>query len=249
MLIKNKTSIEKMRIAGRLLAQAMQEIEKHIKEGVTTLELDSIIEKNMRKQGLKPECKGYGGYQYATCISLNEVIVHGVPSKDIVLKSGDFVKIDVVGSYKGYCADIARYFFVGQVSPLVKKMANVIQLALDKAIEKAIVGNKLSDVSATIQKIIEDNGFSVIRHFSGHGIGRALHEEPSIPNYVDNSSEIILQEGMTLALEPMMASGDYDVKIMSDGWTAMTADGGLAAHVEDTIAIGKNGAEILTRMS
>lgn len=247
-LIKNKIAIENMQVAGRILANILEKIKEQVVPGVSTLQLDNIIERNMRKNGLMPVCKGYAGYCHATCISLNDVIVHGVPSEKTVLKSGDFVKIDVVGSYKGYCADMARYFFVGEVSDLVKDIANVAQIALDKAIDVAVPGNRVSDISACVQKEVEGKGFSVVRKFAGHGIGRNIHEEPEVPNFVEPGRGPILKEGMTLAIEPMITQGSYEVKVSQDGWTAKTLDGGLAAHVEDTILVTKNGPVIFTRI-
>lgn len=247
-IIKNKVIIEKMRIAGKLLAEIMQEAQSLVVIGKNTAEIDAIIEQNMRKKGLVPACKGYAGYNHATLISLNDVIVHGVPSKEIILKSGDFVKIDVVGAYKGYCVDMARYFFVGEVNPFVRKIAAVAQQALDSAIDNVVPGKKLSDISALIQQIVEREGFGVVRYFAGHGIGKDIHEAPDIPNYGVPGQGPILQPGMTLAIEPMITQGAYDVQIMADGWTAKTVDGGLAAHVEDTILVTEQGAEILTRL-
>jgi len=248
MLVKSKNMIEKMRFAGKLLAQVLAEIDFYLKSGIDTLEIDGIIENKMRMLGLKPECKGYAGYKHATCISVNDGIIHGVPSKDVILKSGDFVKIDVVGSVKGYCADITRYFFIENVSSDVKKIANAAQEALNMAIAKAVPGNMVSDISASVQDCVESQGFSVIRDFAGHGIGKNLHERPDIPNYRKKSGDFVLLEGMTLAIEPMIAQGSYEVLIMSDGWTAKTADGKLSAHVEDTVVVLKGGAEVLTRI-
>jgi methionyl aminopeptidase len=247
-VLKNKASISRMRQAGMLLAQIMDEVKSMMKPGIDTLTIDVFFEKRMRDLGLKPECKGYAGYRFATCISLNDVIVHGVPSKEVILKSGDFVKIDVVGSYKGYCADIARYFFIGEANPTAQRMALVAQQALDAAITKVAPGVKLSDISNTIQKIVENAGFGVVRDFAGHGIGKSIHEAPNIPNYGDPGHGPVLQEGMALAIEPMITEKNYDVRIMNDGWTARTVDGGLAAHVEDTVVVTKNGAEVLTRL-
>lgn len=248
MLIKNKIAIEKIRIAGKLLATILQDIKPEVAAGVSTWDLDRIIEEKMRKSGLIPECKGYAGYKHATCISLSDGIVHGIPSKDLILKSGDFVKIDVVGSYKGYCADITRYFFVGNVCETAKKMAQTAQKALDAAIAKVAPGVKISEISACIQDIVEADGFSVIRAFAGHGIGKDLHEDPEIPNYRKAGDEVILREGMVLAIEPMISERSYEVRISQDGWTAKTADGGLSAHVEDTVLVVKNGSEVLTRI-
>lgn len=240
--------IDKMRFAGKLLAQILEEIKGAVISGVSTLYLDGLIEARMHALKLSPECKGYGGYKYATCISPNDVIVHGVPSKEIILKSGDFVKIDVVGSYKGYCADMARYFFVGDINPVAQHMALTAQNALDSAIEKISPGINLSDVSFVIQQIVEKEGFGVVRDFAGHGIGKAIHEAPNVPNYGKPGKGLVLREGMTLAIEPMITEKSYEVRIMDDGWTARTIDGGLAAHVEDTIVITKDGAEVLTRL-
>jgi methionyl aminopeptidase len=246
--LKNKVAIDKMRTAGKKLAQILLTVESEIKEGISTHELDFLIEKLMREQGLKPVCKGYGTYRHATCISVNDVVVHGVPTKDTILKSGDFVKIDVVGSFESYCADMARYFFVGDVSERVLKLASVAQSALDKAIRLIKPGVFLSDISACIQNEVEAAGFGVVRYFSGHGIGKSLHEAPDVPNYGKPGTGPVLREGMTLAIEPMITEGSYEIVIMSDGWTAKTQDGGLAAHVEDTIVVTRDGVEILTRL-
>lgn len=248
MLIKNKIAIEKMRIAGKRLATILQDIGPVVVAGISTWDLDRIIEEKMRKSGLVPECKGYAGYKHATCISLSDGIVHGVPSKDLILKSGDFVKIDVVGSYKGYCADITRFFFVGNVCETAKKMAQTAQDALDAAIAKVAPGVKISEISACIQDKVEAEGFSVIRAFAGHGIGKDLHEEPEIPNYRKAGDDVVLREGMVLAIEPMISQRSHEVRVLQDGWTAKTADGGLSAHVEDTVLVVKNGSEVLTRV-
>lgn len=246
-VIKNKLALEKMRIAGKLLAPIVKEAGKLLKPGVNTLEIDSFVTNSMRKAGLKPECIGYGTYKYATCISVNDVIVHGIPSEKVVLKSGDFVKIDVVGSYKNYCVDMARYFFVGSVDPEVKRIAAVAQRALDAAIAQAVPGAHLHDISATVQEEVEREGYGIVRDFAGHGVGRDIHEEPEIPNFGKRGTGPVLREGMTLAIEPMITQGSPKVKIMTDGWTAKTVDGGIAAHVEDTVVVSPHGPEVLTR--
>jgi len=247
-IIKNKVAIEKMRTAGQLLAEVFAEIPSFLEEGKNTAEIDLFVEQKMLQKGLKPECKGYGGYRHATLISPNDVVVHGIPSKNIILKNGDFVKIDVVGAYRGYCADMARYYFIGNVPPIAQKLAEVAQRALDEAIGNIGPGVKLSDVSSRIQKIVEGEGFGVVRDFAGHGIGKRIHEEPDVPNYATGVAGPLLREGMTLAIEPMITQGDYKVLVLDDGWTVKTADGGLAAHVEDTIAITSHGAEVFTRL-
>ncbi len=248
MLIKSKIAIDKIRSAGKLLAKILKDIEPEVVAGISTFDLDKKIEHNMREVGLNPECKGYAGYKYATCISVNDGVVHGVPSKDVVLKSGDFVKIDIVGSYKGYCADMARCFFVGTPTVLAKKMATVAQIALDKAIQIVSPGVKISQISACVQDEVEREGFSVIRAFAGHGIGKDLHEEPDIPNYRKRGKDVVLREGMVLAIEPMISERSYEVRILEDGWTAKTVDGGLSAHVEDTVLVTSTGADVLTRV-
>jgi len=246
--LKNKHAINKMRIAGHHLAHILQNIEDMVKAGRTTLEIDNKIETLMRQVKLVPVCKGYGTYKHATCISVNEVIVHGVPSQEIVLKVGDFVKIDVVGSFENYCADLTRYFFVGQVDEKVRRLAAVAQSSLDKAIAIVKPGIHLSDISACIQQEVESAGFGIVRDFSGHGIGRTLHEAPEIPNFGKPGRGPVLLEGMTLAIEPMITEGSFEVEIMSDGWSAKTRDGSLAAHVEDTVVVTRDGVEILTRL-
>ncbi len=247
-VIKNKAAIEKMRTAGELLATVMHEVGVLLEPGRTTLEINNAIEQRMKAVGLVCECKGYAGYQYATCISLNDVVVHGVPSHSVVLSPGDFVKIDVVGSYNGYCADMARCFFIGDVRPVVKKLAGTAQKALDAAIDMVVAGRHLSDVSSCIQKTVERDGFGVVRHFVGHGIGKSMHEAPEVPNFGVPGKGPLLREGMTLAIEPMITQRAYQVSIMADGWTAKTTDGGLSAHVEDTVLVTAHGPEILTRL-
>ena len=249
-IIKNKAAIDKMRAGGALLAEIGERMRPYAEQpGISTFEIDRIIDVMMVKAELKPVCKGYGTYKNATCISLNDVVVHGIPSKEVILKSGDFVKIDVVGAYKSYCVDFTRYFFVGEVPPVARRLAEVAQLALDKAIAAIVPGKRLSDISYLIQQEVEGAGFGVVREFAGHGIGKRIHEAPDVPNFGKPGQGPVLQEGMTLAIEPMITEKNYAVRIMPDGWTARTVDGGLAGHVEDTIVVTKNGAEILTRVA
>jgi methionyl aminopeptidase len=248
--IKNASAVARMKEAGQRLALILEEIGEYVVEGVSTAELDFQIEKKMRAASLDPVCIGYGSYRHASCISVNDVIVHGVPTKEVVLKNGDFVKIDVVGAYERYCADMARYFFVGDRKPMVVALAAAAQAALDHAIDAVKPGVFLSDISALIQEVVEGAGFNVVRDFCGHGIGRKMHEDPEVPNFGKrNSGGLILQEGMALAIEPMLTEMSYKVRIDADGWTARTADGGLAAHVEDTILVTRAGCEVLTRLT
>lgn len=250
--IKDKQSIEKMRIAGQAMAKILSSVSERLVPGVTTLEIDTYIEQEMRAAELTPMCIGYPGrtiYRHATCISLNDVVVHGVPSEKIVLKNGDLVKIDVVGAYKGYCADMARCYFVGEAPALAKRLVDVAQRALDRAIQLACPGNRLSDISAAIQQEVEKEGFGVVRDFVGHGIGKQMHEDPQIPNFGVPGKGPILQAGMVFAIEPMITAGNYAIRIAQDGWTAHTRDGSLAGHVEDTVAITEVGPDILTRLA
>jgi methionyl aminopeptidase len=247
MIVKNKKSIHKMRVAGKILFDILTQVKKFIVPGVTTLKLNDFIEQQMSMEGLELSCKGYAGYKHATCISLNDEVVHGVPSKNVVLKNGDFVKIDVVGAYGGYCVDIARYYFVGEVSEEVKRIAFTVQEALDSAIKIIRAGIQVGDISAYIQSAVEKDGFGVVRDFAGHGIGKDLHEFPEIPNYGKKGTGPVLQQGMTLAIEPMIVQWNYAIVKMEDGWTTKTKDGGISAHVEDTVLVMNDGCEVLTR--
>lgn len=246
-VIKDKRARQKMKIGGQLLSKIVDDSLRTVYAGMSTAELDRLVEQKMLSAGLKPVCKGYGSYKHATCISVNDVVIHGVPSESSVLKDGDFVKLDVVGSYQGYCVDMARPWFVGAPSSAAKRLCDVAQTALDSAIEMIKPGIFLSDISHEIQTIVENAGFGVIRDFAGHGIGKALHEEPEIPNFGAPGKGPRLREGMTLAIEPMITEKDYQVFVESDGWTVKTKDGGLGAHVEDTILVEANGSSVLTR--
>jgi len=248
-VLKNKVEIDKMRVAGQALASIMKDVSSLISPGVITSEIDNFIESSMIKADLVPVCKGYCGYKHASCISLNDTVIHGIPSDQIILKSGDFVKIDVVGSYKGYCADLTRYFFVGEPRKNALKLAEVAQRALDVAIASIKPGMHLSDISSIIQNEVESAGFGVVRNFAGHGIGKSLHEDPEVPNFGKPGRGPILEPGVTLAIEPMITERDYAVKVMDDGWTVKTVDGGLAAHVEDTVVVLEDGVEVLTRLN
>ncbi len=246
-IIKNKQAIEKMRIAGQHLASVMADAAKLITMGQSTLAINDAIEKHMRALNLKPECIGYAGYKHATCISVNDAVVHGVPCTELVLQDGDLVKIDIVGSYKGYCADMARSFFVGEPTANARRLVDVAQAALDGAIERIRPGVRVGDISAYIQQVVEKAGFGVVRRFAGHGIGKSIHEEPEVPNFGKPGNGPVLREGMTICIEPMITENGVEVDIASDGWTAKTRDGGLAGHVEDTILVTSDGASILTR--
>ncbi len=244
--IKNKLSIQKMAQAGSLLSDILATVESVIKPGISTADIDAWIEAQLQEKGLKSQVKGYMGYRHVSCISLNDVVVHGVPRADCIVQLGDLIKIDVCASWNGYCADMARSFFVGQPSEQAQKLVDVAYQALKKGIEQARVGNRLSDISAAIQQEVEKHGFGVVRDFAGHGIGKNMHEEPEIVNYGKPGKGPVLCEGMTFAIEPMITAGKYQVYVANDGWTVKTVDHSLAAHVEDTIAITSAGPIVLT---
>src|SRR5579863_5792682 len=245
--IKNKQSINMMAHAGGLLSEILDSVREKVLSGITTAEIDIWIEEQLKLKDLISCTKGYMGYQHVSCIAVNDEVVHGVPRSTSVLKKGDLVKIDVCASWNGYCADMARSFFVGEPSSAnAQKLVDVAHQALKKGIDQAQVGNKLSDISAAIQEEVEKHGFSVVRDFAGHGIGKNMHEAPEIVNYGKPGRGPILREGMTFAIEPMITAGKYHVYVADDGWTVKTVDHSLAAHVEDTIAITNAGPIILT---
>lgn len=247
--IKNKQAILKMEKAGSLLSEIFADLSSILKSGVTTLDLDTWIADQMRLKGLASQCKGYMGYKHVSCISVNDEVVHGVPSKATVLADGDLVKVDICTSWKGYCADAARCYFVGGTgAEKTDHLVKVAKESLDAGIEKAVAGNRLSDISAAIQSVVEKNGYGVVRDFAGHGIGKRMHEEPEILNYGQPGKGPVLRAGMTLAIEPMITMGAYHVYVTHDGWTVKTKDKSLAAHVEDTVLITNDKPRILTRV-
>jgi methionyl aminopeptidase len=248
--IKNKQALMKMRAGGALLAQIMEEVLGHVAPGVTTASLDAIAERAMHAVGLVPACKGYHGYKHATCISRNDVVVHGVPSEGHVIQPGDIVSVDMVGIYKGYHLDMARTVVVpgAEHNETHQKLIVVAQEALDAGLAIVRPGVALNEVSCAIQSVVEKAGFGVLRDFVGHGIGKAMHEDPQVPNFDTNEPGPKLQQGMTLAIEPMITTRSPKIKILSDGWSVQTVDGGWAAHVEDTVAVTADGVDIFTRL-
>lgn len=246
-VVKNKAAIQKMGQAGRLLSEIFDDITPLVRSGTTSAALNTFIEGELKKRNLVSKMKGYMDYQHVSCISLNDEVVHGVPSGNRTLKDGDIVKIDVCAAWKGYSADMARTFFVGSVSQEAQKLAEVGKQALDKGIARMKVGNRLSDISAAIQQEVEKHGFGVVRDFAGHGIGKQMHEDPEILNYGKPGAGPVLQAGMVFALEPMITMGHHDVYVSKDGWTVKTVDKSLAVHVEDTIVVTQGEPKILTR--
>jgi methionyl aminopeptidase len=243
---KTKKEIELMKIAGNRLASIFKQVGDVVRVGVTTAHIDLFIAEKIKEAGLFAECKGYRGYPAVSCISVNDVIVHGIPSDQLVLSDGDFVKVDVVASYKGYCADMARGFFVGTPNPEAVAMQEVAEKSFEQAVAMLKPGLRISDISHCVQKSVEAAGYNVVREFAGHGIGKHMHEDPSIPNFGLPGKGAIIVKGMTFAIEPMITKGLVASVIDEDGWTARTSDGGLAAHFENTVLIVDDGCEILT---
>jgi len=247
-LIKNKLALAKMEQAGSFLALIFQGLSQQIQVGVSTLALDAWIAQQLNIHGLVSAMKGYHGYPYVSCISLNDEVVHALPKADKILRSGDFVKVDVCASWKGYCADMARSFCVGQVREEVSDLQKAAESSLEKGIAMMVPGKRLSEVSAAIGNEIVRCGYGIVRDFAGHGIGKHMHEDPEILNYADSDQGPLLQVGMTFALEPMLTMKNHEVYVTKDGWTVKTVDGSIAAHVEDTVAVTENGPKILTRL-
>ena len=245
--LKNKASVMRMHHAGQELAEMCEILKSFIKPGISTLDIDNWIVAEFQKRDLVSKTKGYMGYRHSCCVSINDEVVHGVPCAQKIIRDGDLVKVDICASYKGYCADMARCFLVGNVDESTKTLIAVAQSALNKGIEQARAGNRLSDISSAIQKEVEKHGFGVVRDFAGHGIGKEMHEDPEILNYGKPGEGPILRAGMTFALEPMITVGSYKVCIGDDKWTVKTVDGSRAAHVEDTVLITNDEPKVLTR--
>jgi methionyl aminopeptidase len=246
MNLKRPDEIDSIREANRIVACILRQLENLVGPGVTTGELDRFVAEQIRSQGAEPAFLGYRGYPASACISINEQVVHGIPGPRRI-RDGDIVSVDIGSVYQGYYGDAAHTYAVGKVSHKALKLLRVTEEALYKGIEAARVGKRLYDISRAIQGWVEKNGFSVVREFVGHGIGRSLHEDPQVPNYVPKSPiNPLLEAGVVLALEPMVNAGGYHVKVMPDGWTAVTTDGSLSAHFEHTILITDNGPDILS---
>ena len=234
-----------MRRAGKIVAALLTLMEREAKSGVTTKTLDEIAERFIRSQGAEPAFKGYQGYPASICASVNEEVVHGIPGEKL-LQDGDIVGIDVGVKLDGYYSDAARTFPIGKVDPESLRLITITREALDRGIAKAVEGNRLSDISHAVQQHAENNGYSVVRKYTGHGIGRNLHEEPQVPNFGRPNQGPRLVEGMALAIEPMLNAGTYEVEELTDGWTVVTKDGRRSAHFEQSIVVRKEKAEILT---
>ncbi|MBR2453303.1 MAG: type I methionyl aminopeptidase [Clostridia bacterium] len=244
--IKSKTEIEYMKVAGKVTGETLKLLEKLVKPGISTLELDRAAEKFIRDNGCIPSFKGYGGFPGSVCISVNDEVIHGIPSKR-VLKDGDIVSFDVGACFKGYHGDAARTVGVGEISKEAQRLIDVTRKSFFEGIKFAKEGYRISDVSAEIQRVAEENGFSVLREYCGHGIGHQLHEDPEIPNYFDPRHRgVRLRPGMCLAIEPMVNQGSREIFVGDDDWTVYTADGKLSAHYENTVLITNGEPYILT---
>ncbi|MBT9537905.1 MAG: type I methionyl aminopeptidase [Nitrospirota bacterium] len=246
-VIKTPEEIEKMAKACKIVAEILEDLKAFVKPGITTKEIEMFAEEKIISKGGTPAFKGYRGYPASICTSVNSQVVHGIPSR-VRLNEGDVLSVDLGVYSDGFYGDGAVTLPVGEVSPLAKKLLKVTEEALYKGIDKATPRNRVSDISYAIENYVEANGFSVVKAFVGHGIGMSLHEEPQVPNFGISGQGPRLKEGMTLAIEPMVNTGGYEVSILDDGWTAVTLDGGLSAHFEHTIAITDGDARILTKI-
>ncbi len=244
---KSRSEIEKMRRAGLIVGQTLRDLRKMIEPGITTLELDAYAEKKIRMAGAYPTFKGYRGFPASICASVNDEVVHGIPS-DRKLRDGDIIKLDCGATLDGFVGDAAISVGVGKISPELERLIESTRESLFRAVEKMIPGNRLYDVSYAVQEYVEERGFSVVREFCGHGIGQHMHEDPQVPNYGRPGTGPKLKEGWVLAIEPMVNAGTYEVKILSDGWTVKTKDGRASSHFEHTIAVTEDGPIVLTAL-
>ncbi len=245
-LIKSEAEIEKMRISGIALRKVHEAVKSVVRAGATTMDLERAAAAKVKELGVKPAFLGYHGYPAVLCTSVNEEVIHGIPSERRVLKDGDVVSVDCGVIVDGYYSDAAVTHPVGKISPEVEKLLRVTEASLYAAIERAVVGGRLFDISHAVQVMCEAEGYGVVREFVGHGIGKNMHEDPQVPNYGAEGKGPRLKAGMVLAIEPMINIGSEKVKVLEDGWTALTVDGSISAHFEHTVAITKNGPRILT---
>ena len=246
-ICKSPAEIEKLRRSGRMAREILEEVRGRVRPGVTTLDLERYVEKRLAQLGARPAFKGYRGYPCCLCTSVNDEIIHGIPSGRR-LEEGDVLSLDMGVILDGYYGDSALTAPVGEISEPLRKLLRVTEESLGLAIEKVKLKHHLGDVSATVQQYVEKNGFNVVREFVGHGIGRELHEEPQVPNYGRAGHGPVLKEGMVLAIEPMVTSGSNELRVLGDNWTAVTLDGGYSAHFEHMVAVTRNGPDVLTRL-
>ena len=244
--VKSEKEIELMREPCKIVRDTLAFVESKIQAGMSTKEIDELVERYIRASGAYPSCLGYGGFPASACVSVNETVVHGIPNEDRYIKDGDIVSVDLCAYKNGYHGDACRTFKIGKVSAEVEKLVKVTEECFFKAIDGLRAGSALYDIGYRVQKHAESNGFGVVRAYTGHGIGKEMHEDPSVPNYGKLGTGMRLREGMVLCIEPMITLGDWKVKILPDEWTAVTVDGKCASHYENTVVIRKDGVEILT---
>lgn len=244
--IKSQQEVDRMKIACKAVAIVLEEIGAIILEGASAADVEDFVVRKFKELKVKPAFKGYRGYRYATCVSVNEEILHGIPLKRKIFKKGDIVSVDVGAIYEGYYGDGARTYCVGEIDESGRRLVEVTRQALESAIGFARKGYRVGDISHAIQSVVEAAGFNVIRDYVGHGIGRQLHEEPEIPNYGVPHTGVVLMPGMTLAIEVMACEGDWKTELLDDGWTVVMADRKRSAHFEHTVLVGEDGAEVLT---
>ncbi|MHB1414750.1 MAG: type I methionyl aminopeptidase [Chloroflexota bacterium] len=245
-VIKSEEELGVMRDAGRVVATTLEALRREVKPGVSTGHLDALARSMAESQGATPSFLGYNGFPASLCASINDEVVHGIPSPQRTLREGDIISLDFGVIYRGLQGDAAITVAVGRVSETARKLIEVTERALYEGIERALAGNRLSDISAAIQRYAEGQGFAVVRQYVGHGIGRAMHEEPQIPNFGPPGRGPLLKPGMVLALEPMINVGTFETKVLDDNWTVVTTDGSLSAHFEHTVAVTAEGPQILT---
>ena len=247
-IIKNSEQLRLMRLAGRITAEALMVAKEEIRPGMTTKELDNKIKRYIEKCGATPTFLGYNGFPGSACISINDEVIHGIPSDKVIINEGDIVKVDVGARFRGYNGDSARTFAVGKVSDEALRLISVTEQSFYEAMKFARAGNRIGDIGHAVEDFVISNGFSVVREYTGHGVGADLHEEPEIPNYGKAGRGARLYPGMTLAIEPMVNAGTEKIKVRRDGWTVVTADGKLSAHYENSIAITESDPIILTKI-
>ena len=246
LVLKTDRELEKMKNAGRIASKALKLAGEAVEPGVSTLEIDNIVRKFIESQGARPSFLNYGGFPASACISVNNVVIHGIPNKNSIIKSGDIVSIDVGAFFEGFHGDNAWTFACGQISQEAQNLLDTTRGSLFEGIKMAQVGNRIGDIASAVQRYVEARSYSVVRDFVGHGVGAKLHEDPSVPNYGTPGRGVRLLSGMTIAIEPMINAGTYEVEVLDDEWTTVTADGKLSAHFEHTIAITPDGPLILT---
>jgi len=246
-VLKTSRELAIMREAGRISAMALKVAGEAVEPGVSTWEIDRVARKYIESQGAVPSFLGYGGFPASACISVNNVVIHGIPSKRQIVKAGDIVSIDIGAMLEGFHGDNAYTFPCGDIAPQAQRLLDATRESLYEGIKQAKAGNRLGDIGSTVQRYVEARGYSVVRDFVGHGVGAKLHEDPSVPNYGTPGRGVRLLPGMTIAIEPMVNQGGYEVQVQKDGWTTVTRDGKLSAHFEHTVAITPDGPVILTK--